>query len=238
MNSMMMISNVFLLLTRSLASAHRISEVLDERYRAGLAGGRRWRRCPTAAWILKGSPSNTTADAQEYALSGVQLHIPAGQTVGILGGTGSAKTTLVQLIPRLYDATEGTVQVGGRDVREYDLRALRDAVGIVLQKNVLFSGTVRENLRWGNPDAERRDAVGGLPGGLRRRISGADAQGAGHRPGPGRRQRLRRAEAAAVHRPHPAQDSPKVLIFDDSTSAVDTATEGKDPHRSGRADRM
>ena len=122
--------------------------------------------------------------AREYALSGVELHIPAGQTVGILGGTGSAKTTLVQLIPRLYDATEGTVRVGGRDVREYDLRALRDAV---------------------ETGRERRGAVGGLPGGLRRRISGADAKGPGHRPGPGGRERLRRAEAAAVHRPYPAQ---------------------------------
>ena len=92
--------------------------------------------------------------AQEYALLDVNFSIRPGQTVGVIGGTGSAKTTLVQLIPRLYDATQGRVLVGGKDVREYDVHALRDAVGIVLQKNVLFSGTVRENLLWGNPDAD------------------------------------------------------------------------------------
>ena len=153
MNSLMMIANVFLLLTRSLASARRISEVLDEQ-------------------IVLSTPKNAMTevhdgsvdfenvsfkyreDAQEYALSGVTLHFKPGQTIGILGGTGSSKTTLVQLIPRLYDATEGVVKVGGRDVREYDLQVLRDSVGMILQKNVLFSGTVRENLQWGNPEAD------------------------------------------------------------------------------------
>ena len=152
MNSMMMIANVFLLLTRSMASAHRIVEVLDEK-------------------IVLTSPENGVAEvtegsvefdnvsfkykeeAKEYALSDVTLKIKAGQTVGILGGTGSSKTTLVQLIPRLYDTSRGTVRVGGKDVRAYDLAALRDAVNIILQKNVLFSGTVRENLKWGNVDA-------------------------------------------------------------------------------------
>ena len=94
------------------------------------------------------------AGSKKYALRDVELHIRAGETVGILGGTGSAKSTLVQLIPRLYDATVGTVRVGARDVREYDLKALRDAVGIVLQKNVLFSGTIRDNLKWGDPEAD------------------------------------------------------------------------------------
>ena len=152
MNSMMMIANVFLLLTRSMASAHRIVEVLDEK-------------------IVLTSPENGVTEgtegsvefdnvsfkykeeAKEYALSDVTLKIKAGQTVGILGGTGSSKTTLVQLIPRLYDTSRGTVRVGGKDVRAYDLAALRDAVNIILQKNVLFSGSIRENLRWGNENA-------------------------------------------------------------------------------------
>ena len=152
MNSMMLISNVFLLLTRSLASARRISEVLDENIVLDSPEDA-VEEVPDGSVEFEGVSFKYHSGAREYALSSVELHIPAGQTVGILGGTGSAKTTLVQLIPRLYDATEGTVRVGGRDVREYDLRALRDAVGIVLQKNVLFSGTVRENLRWGKPDA-------------------------------------------------------------------------------------
>ena len=156
MNSMMMIANVFLLLTRSMASAHRIVEVLDEK-------------------IVLTSPENGVTEvtegsvefdnvsfkykeeAKEYALSDVTLKIKAGQTVGILGGTGSSKTTLVQLIPRLYDTSRGTVRVGGKDVRAYDLAALRDAVNIILQKNVLFSGTVRENLKWGNVDASDKE---------------------------------------------------------------------------------
>ena len=164
--------------------------------------------------------------AREYALSGVELHIPAGQTVGILGGTGSAKTTLVQLIPRLYDATEGTVRVGGRDVREYDLRALRDAVGIVLQKNVLFSGTVRENLRWGKPDASDEELWAACRAAcaaefLERMPKGLDTdlgQGGVNVSG-GQKQRLCIARTLLKR--------PKILIFDDSTSAVDTATEGK-----------
>ncbi len=224
MNSMMMISNVFLLLTRSLASARRISEVLDER-------------------IVLTSPENGVTEiadgsisfenvsfkynsgAQEYALSDVNLEIPAGQTVGILGGTGSAKSTLVQLIPRLYDATLGTVRVGGRDVRDYDLYALREAVGIVLQKNVLFSGTVRENLLWGNPEADdetlweacRKASAEEF---LKRMPKGLDTdlgQGGVNISG-GQKQRLCIARTLLK--------SPKILIFDDSTSAVDTATEG------------
>ena len=97
--------------------------------------------------------------AERSALEGISLHIGAGQTVGIIGGTGSSKSTLVQLIPRLYDATEGCVKVGGRDVREYDVSALRDAVAMVLQKNLLFSGTIKENLRWGNPDATDEELI-------------------------------------------------------------------------------
>ena len=225
MNSLMMIANVFLLLTRSLASARRISEVLDEQ-------------------IVLSTPKNAMTevhdgsvdfenvsfkyreDAQEYALSGVTLHFKPGQTIGILGGTGSSKTTLVQLIPRLYDATEGVVKVGGRDVREYDLKVLRDSVGMILQKNVLFSGTVRENLQWGNPEADDDTLWAACRAAcadefLQRIPKGLDAdlgQGANNISG-GQKQRLCIARTLLKH--------PKVLIFDDSTSAVDTATEGK-----------
>ena len=225
MNSFMMISNVFLLLTRSLASAHRIAEVLDEDV-VLTSPDDPIRTVPDGSVDYEGVSFKYRADAKEYALSGVDLHIRAGQTVGILGGTGSAKTTLVQLIPRLYDVTEGDVKVGGYDVRDYDLTALRDAVGIVLQKNVLFSGTVRENLRWGNPDATDEELWAAcraacadefltrMPGGL-----DADLGQGGVNVSGGQKQRLCIARALLKR--------PKILIFDDSTSAVDTATEGK-----------
>ena len=225
MNSFMMISNVFLLLTRSLASAHRIAEVLDEDV-VLTSPDDPIRTVPDGSVDYEGVSFKYRADAKEYALSGVDLHIRAGQTVGILGGTGSAKTTLVQLIPRLYDVTEGAVKVGGHDVRDYDLTALRDAVGIVLQKNVLFSGTVRENLQWGNPDASDEELWAAcraacadefltrMPGGL-----DADLGQGGVNVSGGQKQRLCIARALLKR--------PKILIFDDSTSAVDTATEGK-----------
>ena len=223
MNSLMLISNVFLLLTRALASARRILEVLDEEVvltspEDGVA------EVPDGSVDFEHVSFKYHAGAREYALSGVDLHIPAGQTVGILGGTGSAKTTLVQLIPRLYDATQGTVKVGGRDVREYDLHALRDAVGIVLQKNELFSGTVRENLQWGNPDASDKELweacraacadefLARMPQGLDTDLGQGGVNVSG-----GQKQRLCIARTLLKR--------PKVLIFDDSTSAVDTATE-------------
>ena len=225
MNSLMMISNVFLLLTRSLASARRISEVLQEEVDL-TSPPHAATEVPDGSVDFEGVSFKYHADAAEYALSGVDLHITSGQTVGILGGTGSAKTTLVQLIPRLYDATEGVVKVGGRDVREYDLTALRDAVGIVLQKNVLFSGTVRENLQWGDPDADDEtlwaacrtacadEFLERMPGGL-----DADLGQGGVNVSGGQKQRLCIARTLLKR--------PKILIFDDSTSAVDTATEGK-----------
>ena len=166
------------------------------------------------------------ADASEYALSDVNLHIGAGETVGILGGTGSAKTTLVQLIPRLYDATEGSVKVGGLDVRSYDLAALRDAVAMVLQKNVLFSGTIRENLLWGDASADDEKLMAAcriacadefierMPKGLDTDLGQGGVNVSG-----GQKQRLCIARALLK--------DPKVLIFDDSTSAVDTATEAR-----------
>ena len=221
----MMISGIFLMLTRSLASARRIGEVLEEEPELSsppealtqVADGR---------VDFEGVSFKYRAEAAENALSGVELHIAAGETVGILGGTGSAKSTLVQLIPRLYDATEGRVLVGGRDVRDYDLAALRDAVAMVLQKNVLFSGTIRENLLWGDPGADEETLMAAcraacadefierLPRGLDTDLGQGGVNVSG-----GQKQRLCIARALLK--------KPKVLIFDDSTSAVDTATEAK-----------
>lgn len=224
-NSLMMIANVFLLLTRSLASARRICQVLDEEILlTSPEDGRTEVR--DGSVDFEHVSFKYHADAKEYALRDVTLHIPAGQTVGILGGTGSAKTTLVQLIPRLYDATEGTVRVGGLDVRQYDLKSLRDSVGIILQKNLLFSGTVRDNLKWGNPDADDETLWAACRAAcadefLERMPKGLDTdlgQGATNISG-GQKQRLCIARALLC--------DAKVLVFDDSTSAVDTATERK-----------
>ena len=225
MNSFMMISNVFLLLTRSLASAHRIAEVLDEEP-ALTSPEEPVGEVPDGSVAFENVSFKYHAGAREYALSGVNLNIKAGQTVGILGGTGSAKTTLVQLIPRLYDSTEGVVKVGGHDVKDYNLTILRDAVGIVLQKNVLFSGTVQENLQWGAPDVDDETLWAACRAAcadefLERMPNGLDTdlgQGGVNVSG-GQKQRLCIARALLKH--------PKILIFDDSTSAVDTATEGK-----------
>ncbi len=225
MNSVMMISNVFLLLTRSLASAHRIREVLEERPaleepEAPLM------TVPDGRVEFRDVTFRYAEGTGRPALSDISLTIPAGATVGIIGGTGSAKTTLVQLIPRLYDATQGTVLVGGQDVRNYDLAALRDAVGIVLQKNLLFSGTIRDNLRWGNPDADDEalwtacrqacadEFLERMPAGLDTDLGQGGVNVSG-----GQKQRLCIARTLLKH--------PKVLIFDDSTSAVDTATEAR-----------
>ncbi len=225
MNSLMMISNVFLLLTRSLASAVRIAQVLDEQVDFPQPSS-------PVAQVEQGSVDFENVsfkyhkDAQAWVLNGITLHIPAGSTVGILGGTGSAKSSLVQLIPRLYDATQGVVRVGGLDVKAYDLAALRDAVGIVLQKNLLFSGTVRDNLHWGDPQADDQrlwqacraacaeEFLKAMPQGLDTDLG----QGGVNLSG-GQKQRLCIARALLK--------KPKILIFDDSTSAVDTATEEK-----------
>ena len=165
-----------------------------------------------------------SATAQHRALKEVNLHIPSGATVGILGGTGSSKSTLVQLIPRLYDVSEGTLKVGGVDVREYDLEVLRDNVAMVLQKNVLFSGSIKDNLRWGNPDATdeemihacklacAHDFITSFPDGYDTHIEQGGTNVSG-----GQKQRLCIARALLK--------KPKILILDDSTSAVDTATD-------------
>lgn len=225
MNGLMMISNVFLLLTRSLASAHRICEVVEEQ--PALTDGQlHLREVADGGIVFENVTFRYHAAARENALENVNLCILPGQTIGILGGTGSAKTTLVQLIPRLYDATEGRVLVGGHDVREYDLAALRDAVGIVLQKNVLFSGTIRDNLRWGDPQADDKTlwqacALACADEFLQRMPDGLDTdlgQGGVNVSG-GQKQRLCLARTLLK--------KPKILILDDSTSAVDTATEAK-----------
>ena len=225
MNSVMMISNVFLLLTRSLASAHRIREVLEERPALDEPEAPLM-TVPDGRIQFRDVTFRYAEGTGRPALSDIDLTIPAGATVGIIGGTGSAKTTLVQLIPRLYDATQGTVLVGGQDVRRYDLAALRDAVGIVLQKNLLFSGTIRDNLRWGDPNADdetlwRACRQACADEFIRRMPKGLDTdlgQGGVNVSG-GQKQRLCIARTLLK--------KPKVLIFDDSTSAVDTATEAK-----------
>jgi len=165
-----------------------------------------------------------SATAQHRALKEVNLHIPSGATVGILGGTGSSKSTLVQLIPRLYDVSEGSLKIGGVDVRDYDLETLRDNVAMVLQKNVLFSGSIKENLRWGNEnatDAElehacklacAHDFITGFPDGYDTHIEQGGTNVSG-----GQKQRLCIARALLK--------KPKILILDDSTSAVDTYTD-------------
>lgn len=223
LNSFIMISNVFLLLTRSLASIHRICEVLDEPVDL-VSPETPITEVADGSVEFRDVSFKYRADAAENALEHVNLSISAGSTVGVLGGTGSGKTTLVQLIPRLYDTSEGSVLVGGRDVRSYDLEALRNAVSIVLQKNVLFSGTVRENLCWGNPKATTEDLLEAcrrarvdefldrLPGGLEYDLGQGGVNVSG-----GQKQRLCIARALLKR--------PRVLIFDDSTSAVDTATD-------------
>ena len=224
--SLMMVSMVMMMLTRSIACARRIVEVLDEQpeitndtAQAGLAVANG--QIDFDHVYFKYHPT-----AEGWNLRDINLHIPSGATVGILGGTGSAKTTLVSMIPRLYEVTEGSVAVGGRNVKDYTMEALRDAVSMVLQKNTLFSGTIAENLRWGNENAtddDLREAcrlacadefIDRMPDGYDTHIEQGGTNVSG-----GQKQRL--CIARAILR------RPKVLILDDSTSAVDTATDAK-----------
>ncbi len=221
--SLMMLSMVFVMITMSLESAERIVEVLSEK--SSLTSPE-----DAITEIKDGSIDfenvsfKYSEKAERMALEGVDLHIKSGEVIGILGGTGSSKTTLVQLIPRLYDVTEGAVKVGGVDVRRYDLDTLRNNVAMVLQKNVLFSGTIKDNLRWGNPNATDEEMVKAC------QLAQADEfiqlfpdkydtwieQGGANVSG-GQKQRLCIARALLKN--------PKVLILDDSTSAVDTRTD-------------
>ena len=221
--SLMMLSMVFVMITMSLESAERIVEVLSEE--SSLTSPEK-----AVTEIRDGSIDfenvsfKYSEKAERMALEGVDLHIKSGEVIGILGGTGSSKTTLVQLIPRLYDVTEGAVKVGGVDVRRYDLDTLRNNVAMVLQKNVLFSGTIKDNLRWGNPNATDEEMVKAC------QLAQADEfiqlfpdkygtwieQGGANVSG-GQKQRLCIARALLKN--------PKVLILDDSTSAVDTRTD-------------
>lgn len=223
LSSLMMLSMVFVMITMSRASAERIVEVLDEESDIT--------NCDNPVYEVKDGSVEFTDVSFSYAkrpdktvLDDIDLIIPSGQTVGIIGGTGSSKSSLVQLIPRLYDVTGGCVKVGGIDVRNYDLQTLRHNVAMVLQKNTLFSGTIKENLRWGNPDATDEELVHAC------RLAQADdfirtfpdgydtyiEQGGTNVSG-GQKQRLCIARALLKN--------PKVLILDDSTSAVDTATD-------------
>ena len=223
--SLMMLSMIYVMLTMSAESAKRICEVLDETPALHSPENART-AVPDGSIDFDGVSFKYSEKAEKNALSAIDLHIRSGMTVGILGGTGVGKSTLVQLIPRLYDATEGTVRVGGADVRSYDLQALRDAVAMVLQKNELFSGTIAENLRWGNPDAtdeelaeacriaQADDFIRSFHGGYDTKIEQGGTNVSG-----GQKQRLCIARALLK--------KPKILILDDSTSAVDTRTDAK-----------
>lgn len=223
LSSLMMLSMVFVMITMSRASAERIVEVLDEESDIT--------NCDNPVYEVKDGSVEFTDVSFSYAkrpdktvLDDIDLIIPSGQTVGIIGGTGSSKSSLVQLIPRLYDVTGGCVKVGGVDVRNYDLQTLRHNVAMVLQKNTLFSGTIKENLRWGNPDAtdeelahacrlaQADDFIRTFPDGYDTYIEQGGTNVSG-----GQKQRL--CIARAILR------KPKILILDDSTSAVDTKTD-------------
>lgn len=225
LNSLMMMSNVFLLMTRSLASGARIMEVIDEKVDMtdDNASGVLVERGEVEfdhVWF-KYRP-----EAKEYVLEDITFHIEPGQTVGIIGQTGSAKTSIVQLIPRLYDASRGTIKIDGREVSEYTLEHLRDSVAMVLQKNTLFSGTLLSNLRWGDENASMEEIeqachiacvdefIDRLDNGYETEMGQGGVNVSG-----GQKQRICIARAILK--------KPKILILDDSTSAVDTATEAK-----------
>ena len=223
LTAMLMLAFVFVMTTMAAESANRIAEVLT--HSASLTspeGGAR--EVANGEVRFEGVSFKYSDDAEEDALRGIDLVVPSGSTLGVVGGTGASKTTLIQLVSRLYDATSGTVRVGGRDVRDYDLESLRDAVSVVLQKNVLFSGTIKENLRWGDPTATDEELVRAcelaqadefiraFPDGYDTMIERGGTNVSG-----GQKQRLCIARALLKR--------PRILILDDSTSAVDTRTD-------------
>ena len=223
LTAMLMLAFIFVMTTMAAESANRIAEVLT--HSASLTspeGGAR--EVANGEVRFEGVSFKYSDDAEEDALRGIDLVVPSGSTLGVVGGTGASKTTLIQLVSRLYDATSGTVRVGGRDVRDYDLESLRDAVSVVLQKNVLFSGTIKENLRWGDPTATDEELVRAcelaqadefiraFPDGYDTMIERGGTNVSG-----GQKQRLCIARALLKR--------PRILILDDSTSAVDTRTD-------------
>ncbi len=220
---LMMISMIFVMLVMSKASLVRIGEVLDEV--PDIQDGKET-EVKDGSITFENVSFRYNGGAEENVLQNINLSIRSGETIGIIGGTGSAKSTLVQLIPRLYDASEGRVLVGGKDVRDYSIHALRDAVSMVLQKNVLFSGSIRDNLRWGNENSTQEEIeeacesaqadgfVKSFPDGYDTDLGQGGVNVSG-----GQKQRLCIARALLKH--------PKIIILDDSTSAVDTATDAK-----------
>ncbi|MBR5941725.1 MAG: ABC transporter ATP-binding protein [Clostridia bacterium] len=220
-----MLSMIYVILTMSAESARRITEVLDEE-RTVTNPENPVYDVPDGSIEFRDVRFKYSSEAKLYALDDVDLKIESGMTVGVIGGTGVGKSTLVQLVPRLYDATEGSVLVGGRDVREYDLDALRNSVAMVLQKNLLFTGTIKDNLRWGNEDAtdeelvaacklaQADDFINSFPEGYDTYIEQGGTNVSG-----GQKQRLCIARALLK--------KPKILILDDSTSAVDTRTDAQ-----------
>ena len=221
--SLMMISMIFVMITMSGECAKRICEILNEESTI-VNPENPITEIKNGDIDFDGVNFKYAQRAEKFALNDINLHIKSGQTIGIIGGTGSSKSTLIQLIPRLYDVTEGSVSVGGIDVRSYDIEALRDAVSVVLQKNVLFSGTIKDNLRWGNENATDEEMVRvcqlacahefitAFPDGYDTYIEQGGANVSG-----GQKQRLCIARALLK--------KPKILILDDSTSAVDTRTD-------------
>lgn len=223
LSSLMMVSFVFVMIMIAEASSDRIREVLDEEPEMQ-DGAEALQEVPNGSIDFENVSFSYAGEGGKLSLKHVDLHIKAGQTIGIIGGTGSAKSTLVQLIPRLYDVTQGVVKVGGIDVRSYGLEALRDQVSMVLQKNVLFSGSIYENIRWGDENASDEEVqrvcrLAQADGFIREFPNGYDTmivQGGNNVSG-GQKQRLCIARALLK--------KPKILILDDSTSAVDTKTD-------------